>query len=110
MTRSPARLSRSVSFRLNEADYARLAYQAAVLNLRVNELARILAMDQGPTMSVQIYRSVDPALITQLIALGNNLNQMVKRFHMSGRVSPHLADLCLKIEELIDRAIEEGDA
>ena len=110
MIRSPARLSRSISFRLHEADYARVAYQAAVIDLRVNELARLRTLQNDPQIIIQQYRRYDPVLITQLIALGNNLNQMVKRFHMTGRVSPHLESLCIKIEQLIDAAIDEGAA
>ena len=101
------RLSRSISFRLNEADYTRVAYQAAVVNCRVNEVARMRTLQSDQQIIIQQYRSYDPALITQLIALGNNLNQMVRRFHMTGRISPHLDALCIRINQLIDLAIEE---
>lgn len=110
-SRSPARLSRSISFRLNDADFTRVAYQAAVLNLRVNELARMrtLGSEQQPII-LQTHRTYDPSLITQLIAIGNNLNQMVKRFHVTDHVSPYLEALCRKIERIIDAAIQdEGD-
>ena len=109
MIGSNHRLSRSISFRLSEADYALVAYKAAVINTRVNELARMRTLGNNQEILIQTYRSYDPRLITQLIALGNNLNQMVKRFHMTGRVSPHLETLCFKVEELIDAAIEEGE-
>ena len=109
MNRSHLRLSRSISFRLHEADYARVAYQAAVIDLRVNELARMRTLQNDQQIIIQQNRTYDPVLITQLIALGNNLNQMVKRLHMTDRVSPYVEALCFKIEQLIDAAIEEGE-
>ena len=109
MNRNHTRLSRSISFRLHEADYARVAYQAAAIDMRVNELARIRTLDRDRQVIIRSCRPYNPALITQLIAIGNNLNQMAKRFHMTGRVSPHLEALCIKIERLIDAAIEEGE-
>ena len=109
MSRPHVRLSRSISFRLHEADYARVAYQAAVIDLRVNELARMRTLKNDQQILIRQYSRHDPALVTQLIALGNNLNQMVKRFHMTGRISPHLEALCYKIEQLIDTAVEEGE-
>lgn len=107
MSTSHGRLSRSISFRLNEADYARVAYHAAVIDVRVNELARSRTLHGDRQIIIEHRRCYDPRLVSQLISLGNNLNQMVKRFHMTGRVSPHLESLCMKIEQLIDDAIEE---
>ena len=109
MNRNHTRLSRSISFRLHEADYARVAYQAAAIDMRVNDLARRRTLDRDRQIIIQSHRRYDPALITQLIAIGNNLNQMTKRFHMTGRVSPHLEALCFKIEKLVDAATEEGE-
>ena len=109
MIRNPNRLSRSISFRLSEADYARVAYQAAAIDMRVNELARLRTLENDRQIIVRSQRSCDPAFIVQLIAIGNNLNQMVKRLHMTGRVSPHIEALCIKIDQIIDAAIEEGE-
>ena len=105
--KSPKRLSRSVSFRVNEADYARMSFQASSLGIRVNELARLRALSEKLQMTLKTTRKTDPALISQLIAIGNNLNQMTKRFHMTGRVSPYLEPLFTKIENLIDQAVGE---
>lgn len=109
MSRNLTRLSRSISFRLHEADYARVAYQAAVIDKRVNELARMRTLHSKRPIIIRTNRRYDPSFIVQLIAIGNNLNQMVKRFHMTERVSPQLEALCFKIEQMIDTAIEEGD-
>ncbi|MGB0372016.1 MAG: plasmid mobilization protein, partial [Opitutales bacterium] len=105
--KSPKRLSRSVSFRVNEADYTRMSFQAASLDIRVNELARLKALSERLQMTLKTTHKTDPALISQLIAIGNNLNQMTKRFHITGRVSPYLDPLCAKIEKLIDQAVGE---
>ena len=107
--RKPARLPCSVSFRLSAADYARLSYDAAAANLRVNELARQRTLADNPAPTLTSHRRTDPALIVQLIAIGNNLNQLVKRFHITGRAPPNLENLCRRIEHLIDAAMQEGD-
>jgi len=101
------RKSRSISFRLSEADYARLAYQAAGLNLRVNDLARRLALNGTDPLAVKTYRQNDPALIQQLLHVGHNLNQLTKNAHIFGRISPQVPALCQRIERIIDQALEE---
>jgi len=103
---STARKSRTVSFRLNEADYARLAYQAAAVNLRVNELARSLVLSKASQIRVVTHQQQDPALIQQLLHIGHNLNQLTKNAHIFGRVSPQVARLCSRIEDIIDQTID----
>lgn len=105
--RNPSRLARSVSFRLCEADYARLAYQAAVADLRINEFARRRVLQEQCSISITMLRQTDPALIQHLLSIGNNLNQLTKNAHIFGRVSPQVTTLCERIERIIDVAVDD---
>ena len=99
-----ARKSRVVSYRLTDSEYARLAHRAATTNMRINELAKTLTLSKSETLKVETYMKYDPLLINELNRIGNNLNQMVKRYHMTGRASPLMEDLCDRIDQLIDQA------
>ena len=102
-----ARKSRVISYRVTDSEHARLAHRAATANMRLNELAKALALSKSDTLKVETYMKYDPLLINELNRIGNNLNQMVKRFHMTGRVSPKMELLCDRIDQLIDQALEE---
>lgn len=94
-----------VVFRLTDGEHHDLACQAEKLGRRVNDLARRLFLSAlGTPDQKPVY---DPALISELNAIGNNLNQITKRLHMTGRLSPSIPDLCQRIEALIDEAIEK---
>lgn len=99
--------SRIVSFRLTDAEYTRLAHKTAAANLRVNELARLLALSKTDRLILKTYAQHDPALIQQLLHLGHNLNQLTKNAHIFGRVSPQVTQLCTRIERIIDEAIHQ---
>ncbi|MBB5353681.1 hypothetical protein HNR46_003942 [Haloferula luteola] len=94
-----------IVFRLTPAEHACLSRQAQQLGHRANELARSLVLsslerpeDEAP---------LDPALISELNYIGHNLNQITKRLHMTGRLSPTIPALCRRIEALIDEAIDK---
>lgn len=103
------RRSHVISYRLTDSEYARLAHRAAATNTRVNELAKTLALTKSETLKVETFMRYDPMLINELNRIGHNLNQMIKRFHMTGRISPHMEALCDRIDQLIDQAIDEKE-
>ena len=105
-THKDARKARVVSFRVMDSEFARLAQRAAATNMRVNELAKTLALSKPDKLKVETFMRYDPMLINELNRIGNNLNQMVKRFHMTGRVSPNMEILCDRIDALIDEALK----
>lgn len=102
--------SNRIVYRLTDAELLQLAHKAAVLNLRLNECARQLALrslkknsvhDSTDSESVKY----DPALIQQIHHIGHNLNQLVKNAHIFGRISPQVDGLCARIEQLVDEAL-----
>ena len=83
-------------------------YRPADLAVReVNELARQLTRRGGRRLVIQVARRHDPAFITQLQRIGLNLNQLVKRAHILGGVSPRVNLLCEQIEGLVQDATAE---
>lgn len=98
------RRSKVISYRVTDGEHSRLADRAATANMRVNELAKKLALSRADNLKVETFMRYDPMLISELNRIGNNLNQMVKRFHMTGRVSPYMEALCDRIDQLIDEA------
>ena len=91
-----------VIFRVTTREYDRLLLRARRLGLQVNELARRTAC--GQSAPVVTYRRVDPAVISRLDRIGHNLNQLVKRAHIFGQVSPLLPGLCERIDKLVSEA------
>ncbi|MBB5350661.1 hypothetical protein HNR46_000889 [Haloferula luteola] len=97
------RLHRIV-FRLTDGEHRDLARRAKQLDRRANELARMLLLSalETPGQETSYY---DPAVVSELNAIGNNLNQITKGMHITGRLSPTVTALCQRIEDLIDEAI-----
>ena len=99
-----ARKTRKLCYRLSEAEYLKLSHKAASMGVSVNELARRLALDGSDALNVTVNERIDPALIQQFHHIGVNLNQAVKRFHMTGRSPKYLDAMCERIDALIDEA------
>ena len=99
--------TRRIVFRITDAEFLRLSYKAATLNMRINDLARTLTMSEAKPTSSKDTHHHDPALIRQLYCIGNNLNQLIKNAHIFGRISPQVKQLCQRIETLMDEAIEK---
>src|SRR5262245_46710426 len=94
--------SRQVIFRLTDAEYADLEAKALRAGLRgVNELARRMTRRGRNRLVIEVSRRHDPAFISQVQRLGANLNQLVKRAHMRGYVSPKIEELCDEIRRLV---------
>lgn len=93
-------------FRISEAEFLRLAQKAAASDMGVNEFARLLTLSREAQIEIQTCEKADPALISQLGRIGNNLNQLVHNAHIFGRVSPKVEELCEQIEQIIDGAAD----
>lgn len=104
----PARpLIHTVKFRLSEPDHARLARQAGDLRLRVNELARQLVTERSRRRVAR--PALDPAVVIQLQAIGLRLREMLSGDACDAGLGASIADLCLRIEQIIEYAIS-GEA
>lgn len=101
--------TRRIVYRLTDTEFLRLSHRAAQLDMRVNEFARMLALEEDKAASPGTNNRHDPALIRQIYHIGVNLNQLVKNAHIFGRVSPNVEKLCQRIEALMDEAIGKED-
>lgn len=101
--------TRQIIFRLSEPEYAQLEAVAARAGLRVNELARRLTRRGQHRLVVQTTRRHDPAFLAGLKAIGNNINQITTRFHLTGRVSSKMESLCDEIRRMMLSAVDEED-
>lgn len=98
------RKTRTVSFRLTDAEFAQLSRMAAMAKLRVNDFARIVALSKGNRVTIKTYARNDPAFLERLHRIGLNLNQLVHNAHIFKRVSPRVAELCEQIAAMMDEA------
>lgn len=99
--------TRQITFRLTEAEYARLEVVAGRAGLRVNELVRRLARRGRQRVVIHTTRRHDPAFIAQVRAIGINLNQLVKTAHLRAHVPAKVDQVCDEIRRLVLAAVHE---
>jgi hypothetical protein len=101
------RLIHTVKFRLSEPDHARLAGQAGVLRLRVNELARQLVTERARRPATP--PALDPAVVIQLQMIGLRLRDILSGGACDPDLRAHINDLLLRIDQIMDHALS-GEA
>lgn len=101
-----SRKARTIIFRVTESEYARLEQIAAAAGVRVNDLARDLSLSRTTKIRIEKVDKADPALLKRLDRLGNNLNQLAMRSHLTGRVPASLKALCDRISDIVLEAAE----
>lgn len=97
---------RQLNLSLTESELAGIKRRAQALGLRPVHLGRQLVLDEDRAVAAQAQPStIDRLIHGQLIRLGNNLNQLTRRFHASGAgtAPPDLAPLLRDIRKLIAR-------
>ena len=97
----------TISFRVTEAEFLRLSHRASVVHLPVHQLARRLVLSRLKRLVVKTNRRTDPVLVKQLYHIGVNINQLAKNSHIFKRVSPQVESLCIRIQALMDEALDE---
>lgn len=97
-----------VSFRLTDAERAALEEVAARARVRFNELARKLTVAGGDRVVIKTYKACDPAFLAQIAQIGNNLNQLTRKAHVSGVINPRIDALCEQIEDIVTEATAEA--
>lgn len=97
-----------VAFRLTDGEFAGLVAAARRARVRFNELARRFTLAGGERVVVKTYKACDPAYLAQLAQIGNNLNQLTRKAHVSGVVNPQVDALCARIEEIVNEATAEA--
>ena len=98
--------SHVISYRITHTQYFRLVYNAVASNRSVNEWARTSALKSGQKISIKLVSQCDPALLKQIHYIGHNLNQLVKNAHIFGRISPRVEPLCIRIKQVLERALK----
>jgi len=105
--RKAIRRTHPITFWLTPEEFARLEATALQAGLRVNELARQVTCRGHRRVVIQTTRRHDPAFIAQIRRLGNLLNQLTMRSHLTGRVSPKVEVLCDDIRQIVLAAVED---
>lgn len=103
------RLSRQIIFRIKAEDYAQLEAQAEKAGMSVNQLARKLTCNRKGQLVIKTEGRLDPAFIAQIRAIGYNLNQITRKFHMTGRMSSRMCDVLSQIEDIVFEVIDAED-
>lgn len=98
--------SHPITFWLTTDEFSVLHDAAERAGLRVNDLARRFACRGSRRIKIKVSKKVDPLYIAQLRALGVNLNQLTRRSHITGEVSPYLETLCEEIRQVVFEAAE----
>lgn len=104
-----ARRSRQIIFRVSEAEYDLLCNKAEQAGISPNKLARRLSLNGRKQLVIQTSQRCDPAFIKRIDRIGQNLNQLVRKTHMTGSVPPEVPFVCGQINRLIDSVLNEED-
>lgn len=99
-------LSEHINVRYTKPGYKAVLQKATAAGLEVSEYIR--KASEGKEITARYRRgSLDAALVQQLISIGNNLNQMTRKFH-EGQTPPpaHLSELVDRINEIIDQQMQ----
>lgn len=80
--------NRQLNIALTEAEHAALSARASALELRPVEYARLLVLGGGHTVIDARPPQIDILAFEQLKRLGNNLNQISRRFNATGHPPP----------------------
>lgn len=97
---------RQFNLSLTASELERIKRRAEALGLRPVHLGRLLVLDDRRAVALQRGPStIDRLIHGQLIRLGNNLNQLTRRFHASeaGAAPADLEPLLRDIRSLIAR-------
>lgn len=97
---------RQFNLSLTASELASIKRRAEALGLRPVHLGRLLILDERRALPAQSGpTTIDRLIHGQLIRLGNNLNQLTRRFHASevGAAPPDLEPLLRDIRRLIAR-------
>jgi len=106
MTNAPKhkRMTRSerIVVRFTEKELERVRGNAASAGIRwISAYMRLMAIHGK--IEVKKEASVPIALISELRAAGNNLNQVVRRFHIHGELPPEWIEVCEQLGAIFER-------
>jgi hypothetical protein len=91
------------SIRLSAAERETIGSEAKKLGLSPSEYVRLCAL-RGTVRIVSGSRKADPALMLNLLAIGNNLNQIARKMNAEGRAPDHLEETLSVLRDLLTEA------
>lgn len=103
------RKTQQIIFRVTPSEFDDLAATAKRAGLSVHTLARHSTLSKGKRLVIQRSQACDPALLKRLERIGNNLNQLVRRFHQNGRLGKMLQPLCDEIAHIVYSDIRKDE-
>lgn len=92
--------SKRLNIRFSEAEFEKVQAKAQGINLA--RYARAVLTEGEPPKRQKDYPKIDPQLMQQLVAMGNNLNQLVCYTHTQAGVGQtiDLINLALSLDQL----------
>lgn len=102
--KTAARRTRRLIVRMTDEERARLRANAAKAGLRVSEYVRRMAID-GEVV-VRRDSAYGMSMASQLRRIGVLLNQLTRLAHIEGELPPELAQLCGRVEGILDKIVE----
>lgn len=92
--------SKRLNIRFSEAEFEKVQAKAQGINLA--RYARAVLTEGEPPKRQKDYPKIDPQLMQQLVAMGNNLNQLVRYTHTQAGVGQtiDLINLALSLDQL----------
>lgn len=99
--RKPERRDRQINVKLTEKEHAWVHKRALARGMKPTEFGRAQLLAERQTRQLpQTSAHLDPLFVAQLSRIGNNLNQMTRRFHEYHLPPPD--DLALLLETIRD--------
>ena len=98
-----------LGFRLSIAERETIDTAAAKVDLLPSEYVRRCALN-GTVRVVADKRKADPALMLNLLAIGNNLNQIARKLNATDNAPANLEDTITILQELLRKAGQGYDS
>lgn len=104
-----ARQTHWLTARVTADEKARILARAAQAGLGESEYIRRMAIDGKIVIRQSNGLAGSVALASELRRIGNNINQQTILAHVSGELPPELKRLWAKLEDILDRIIQQPE-
>jgi hypothetical protein len=102
---------RQLNIGLTDGEYQAIAARAHALGMRPVAYGRAMMLDAriAPAAAVDAPHRHERLVLLELQRLGNNLNQLVRRLHITGSTPPaDLGPLLADVRAILSRALAPG--
>ena len=104
--------SKQLNLSLTASELESIRRRAQALGMRPVHFGRALLLDQDRTLTVshEPQNNLELLIYSQLVRLGNNLNQLMRHLHRTGEPLPaDLEPLLRDIRHIIERRVHRDD-